>query len=161
MNVEKSTADTKKKVLSNHVSHSRQSVSKSHRSSLLLSRFLLRLRVYPMQPHVIRGFLLERTSSIQYGYRKSGTHARVFSRTLAHGNSKIEIRQLKIKGKKSRKKEWMWKEAQWPRKSPVNLNVKSHLRSSSHVSPSRSPVSKSISKSQGCLGQTVRVTSLA
>ena len=30
----------------------------------------------------------------------------------------------------------MWKEAQRARKSPVNLNVKSHLCSSSHVSPS-------------------------
>ena len=40
-----------------------------------------------------------------YGYRKRETHARVFSRTLGHGNSKIEIRQLKIKGKKARRKE--------------------------------------------------------
>ena len=31
--------------------------------------------------------------TIQYGYRKLGTHARVFSQTLAHGNSKNEIRQ--------------------------------------------------------------------
>ena len=30
--------------------------------------------------------LWKRASSIQYGYRKCGTHARVFSRTLAHGN---------------------------------------------------------------------------
>ena len=44
---------------------------------------------------------------------KCETHARVFSRTLAHGNSKIEIRQLKIKGKKARRNERMWKEAQW------------------------------------------------
>ena len=35
----------------------------------------------------------KRASSIQYGYRKWGTHARVFSQTPAHGNSKIEIRQ--------------------------------------------------------------------
>ena len=32
-------------------------------------------------------------STIQYGYRKRGTHARVFSQTLTHGNSKNEIRQ--------------------------------------------------------------------
>ena len=32
-------------------------------------------------------------STIQYGYRKQGTHARVFSQTLTHGNSKNEIRQ--------------------------------------------------------------------
>ena len=31
--------------------------------------------------------LSEKASTIQYGYRKC-THARVFSRTLAHGNSK-------------------------------------------------------------------------
>ena len=35
----------------------------------------------------------ERGSTIQYGYRKRGTHARVFSQTLTHGNSKNEIRQ--------------------------------------------------------------------
>ena len=56
-----------------------------------------------MKPHVLREFILERASSIQYGYRKCGTHARVFHRTLAHGNSKIEIRQLKVKGKKARR----------------------------------------------------------
>ena len=31
-------------------------------------------------------------STIQYGYRKRGTHARAFSQTLTHGNSKNEIR---------------------------------------------------------------------
>ena len=36
--------------------------------------------------------------TIQYGYRTRGTHARVFSQTLAHGNSKNEI------GKKQTKK---------------------------------------------------------
>ena len=30
----------------------------------------------------------EKCSTIQYGYRKLGPHARVFSETLAHGNSK-------------------------------------------------------------------------
>ena len=92
---------------------------------------------------LLRVFILERASSIQYVYRKIRTRARVLSRTLAHGNSKIEIRQLKIKGKKSRRKEWMWKEPQWARKSPVNLNVKSHLSSSvtsaTHDRPSRNP----------------------
>ena len=48
---------------------------------------------------MLRVFILEKASSIQYGYRESGTHALVFSRTLAHGNSNIEIRRLKIKGK--------------------------------------------------------------
>ena len=55
--------------------------------------------------HVLMVFILEKASSIQHDYRKCGTHARVFSRTLAHGNTKIEIRQLKIKGKKARRKE--------------------------------------------------------
>ena len=73
-------------------------------------------------------------------YRKRATHARVFSWTLAHGNCNIEIRQLKIKGKKVRRKEWMWKKAQWARKSPVDLNVQSHLISSSHFSHSRQSV---------------------
>ena len=50
-------------------------------------------------------FILGKASSIQYGYRKCGTYARVSSQTLAHGNSKIEIRQLKIKGKKARRNE--------------------------------------------------------
>ena len=31
--------------------------------------------------------------TIQYGYKTWGTHARVFSQTLAHGNSTNEIRQ--------------------------------------------------------------------
>ena len=33
-----------------------------------------------------------RKYTMQYGYRKRGTHARVFSQTLTHGNSKNEIR---------------------------------------------------------------------
>ena len=35
----------------------------------------------------------KRASIIQHGNRKCRTHARVFSTTLAHGNSKNEIRQ--------------------------------------------------------------------
>ena len=34
----------------------------------------------------------KKASSIHYGYRIRGTHARVFSQTLVHGNSKNEIR---------------------------------------------------------------------
>ena len=30
----------------------------------------------------------KKASTVQYGYRKWGTHARVFSQTLAHGDSK-------------------------------------------------------------------------
>ena len=33
----------------------------------------------------------KKASTISYGYRKWGTQARVFSQTLAHGNSKNEI----------------------------------------------------------------------
>ena len=36
-----------------------------------------------------------KASTIQYGYMKCGTHARVFSQTLAHWNSKNEVRQKK------------------------------------------------------------------
>ena len=36
--------------------------------------------------------LAEKEGAIQYGYRELGTHARVLSRTLAHGKSKNEIR---------------------------------------------------------------------
>ena len=37
--------------------------------------------------------LAKKDGTIQYGYRTWGTHARVFTQTLAHGNSKNEIRQ--------------------------------------------------------------------
>ena len=37
--------------------------------------------------------LAKKEGTIQYGYRTWGTHARVSSQTLAHGNSKDEIRQ--------------------------------------------------------------------
>ena len=35
----------------------------------------------------------KKASCIQYGYRKSGTHALVFSQTIAHGKSKNGRRQ--------------------------------------------------------------------
>ena len=34
----------------------------------------------------------KKEGTIQYGYSKWGTHERVFSQTLAHGNSKNEVR---------------------------------------------------------------------
>ena len=37
-------------------------------------------------------FTLKTASPVQYGW-KCGTHVRVFSRTLAHGNARIEIRE--------------------------------------------------------------------
>ena len=40
----------------------------------------------------------KKKSTIQHGYRKCGTHARVPSQTLTHGNSKTEI------GKETRKR---------------------------------------------------------
>ena len=49
-------------------------------------------------------FLLHLTEkkgdTIQYGYRKLGTHAQVFSQTLLHGNSKNEIDEETEKGTK-------------------------------------------------------------
>ena len=35
---------------------------------------------------------LQKASSIQYGFRKCETHSRMLSATLAHGNSKNEVR---------------------------------------------------------------------
>ena len=37
--------------------------------------------------------LSEKTSTIEYGYRKCGTNSPVFSQTLAHGNSKSKRTQ--------------------------------------------------------------------
>ena len=42
---------------------------------------------------------------IQYGYRKWLTHARVFSQTLAHWNSKNEIRQRNRGSRQAEKSE--------------------------------------------------------
>ena len=56
-------------------------------------------------------------STIQYGYRKLGTRARVFSQTLTHGNSKIEIRQWD-----HRRDAWVWK------KSTAGTNKKKSRR---------------------------------
>ena len=44
----------------------------------------------------------EKTHTIQSGYRKCGTHARVFSQTHTHGNSKNEIRQRKGRSQEER-----------------------------------------------------------
>ena len=52
--------------------------------------------------------------SIQYYHRKWETHLRVFSRTLADGSSKNEIRQkMKIRDA------WAWKEVKRARKNEV------------------------------------------
>ena len=53
--------------------------------------------------------LAKTASTIQYGYSKSGTHARVFSRTLAHWNSKNEIRRT---NRRRRYVEQIWREVQ-------------------------------------------------
>ena len=84
----------------------------------------------------------EIASSIQtqYGYRKLGTHARVFSQTLAYGNRKIEIRQLKIEGR--RQEVINMERSTVGTNSPINLNFKSHLTSSSHNGHSRQSVAK-------------------
>ena len=47
--------------------------------------------------------LTKRESTLQNGYRKCGTHARVFSQTLAHGNSKNDTDiETEEEGKKRR-----------------------------------------------------------
>ena len=48
----------------------------------------------------------KRGSTIQYGYRKRGTHARVFSLTLTHGNSKNEIRQWDRRRRREERREY-------------------------------------------------------
>ena len=45
-------------------------------------------------------------STIQYGYRKRGTHTRVFSQTLTHGNSKNEIRQWNRRRRTEERREY-------------------------------------------------------
>ena len=51
--------------------------------------------------------LVKKTTTIQYGYRNSGTHARVSSQTLAHGNIKSEIRKTQMN--KLKKRRWNMK----------------------------------------------------
>ena len=52
------------------------------------------------------GFIYERASPIQYGYIKRGTHARVFSQTLAHAVWEQQDRNkiIKDKGEEGKKK---------------------------------------------------------
>ena len=50
--------------------------------------------------------------SPRYGYRKWGTHARVFSQTLAHGNSKNEIRQRNRQRWKEERREYAKKQSE-------------------------------------------------
>ena len=67
-------------------------------SAFLLShRILLCARVVALS---------EKASTIQYGYRKWGTHARVFSQILAHGNSKNEIRQWNRRRRTEERREY-------------------------------------------------------
>ena len=44
--------------------------------------------------------------SMAIAYRKRGTHARVFSQTLAHGNSKNEIRQWNRRRRTEERREY-------------------------------------------------------
>ena len=44
----------------------------------------------------------KKEETIQYGYMKMGTHTRVFSQTLEHGNNKNEIRERKDEKGKNR-----------------------------------------------------------
>ena len=47
----------------------------------------------------------KRESTIQYGCKKRGTHARVFSQTLTHENNKNEIRQWDRRRRTEEKRE--------------------------------------------------------
>ena len=54
-------------------------------------------------------------SSIQYGHVKWGTHARVFTQTLAQRNNKIEKWRRNSRKRQAEKREHRW-EAKWTRK---------------------------------------------
>ena len=64
-------------------------------------------------------FASRKKGTIQYGYRKLGTNAEVFSQTLAHGNRKNEIRQRQTKN--SRREAWVWKEVKRALKKEVPM----------------------------------------
>ena len=67
---------------------------------------------------------------------------RVFCRTQ-QGEQQDRNKIIKDKTEEGKKKGMNVEEAQWARKSPINLNIKSHLISSSHASHSRQSVKKS------------------
>ena len=56
-------------------------------------------------------FIERKKGAIQYGYRKWGTHARVFSQTLAHENSKNEIRKRNRRRRQVERREYAKKQA--------------------------------------------------
>ena len=58
-----------------------------------VSRSWVWFRLAKFRPKLGLFRLVKKASTIQYGYRKWGTHARVFPQTLAHGNRKNEIIQ--------------------------------------------------------------------
>ena len=60
--------------------------------------------------------LAKKEGTIQYGYRTWGTHARVFSQTLAHGNSKNEIRQRNRRRHKEERREYGKKQSEHEKK---------------------------------------------
>ena len=51
----------------------------------------------------------EKENTIEYGYRKCGTHARVFPQSFPHGNSKNKIRQMHRGRMSEEKSEYGWK----------------------------------------------------
>ena len=61
-------------------------------------------------------------STIQYGHRKLGTHARVFSQTLTHGNSKNEIRQCDRRRLTEERREYGKKYSGHDKRSPDSLS---------------------------------------
>ena len=72
--------------------------------------------VFTGHVYILLHQLEKRGSSIQYGYRKRGTHARLFSLTPTHGNSKNEIRTIK-QTKTVRREGRLWNEVKRARKN--------------------------------------------
>ena len=75
----------------------------------------------------------DKRRQLQHGCRKWGTHARVFSQTLMHGNSKNEIRQRSMRGMSMERSKVGMKGS-----SPASHSLTNQNRSSSSSSSSSS-----------------------
>ena len=70
-----------------------------------------------------------RGSTIQYGYRKRGTHARVFSQTLTHGNNKNEIRQWDRRRRTEERREYRKKvQRAWIKEVPTAYHILNEIQ---------------------------------
>ena len=61
----------------------------------------------------------KKENTIAYGYRKCGTHARVFSQSFPHGNSKNKIRQMHRGRMSEEKSEYGWKYSEYEKNVPT------------------------------------------